>query len=120
MCRRYDPVVINSYIAALLPQALPWRATPLEQTFNMASWQPTVHGTRAICKILAAIVLAHGDVLPHGGWDAAVQRVRWAVLQLCATLHAALVALHPMSCASWQESMRICHMPHEASPFLPL
>jgi hypothetical protein len=29
-----------------------------------------------------------------------------------------LVALHPMSYASWQENMCTCHMPHESSPFL--
>ena len=79
----------------------------------MASWQPTVRGTRAVCKILAAIVSADGDVLPKGSWDAAVQRVRWAVSALCATLHAAfcLVELYPMSCTSCQTTeLCTCHI----------
>ena len=84
----------------------------------MASWQPTVRGTRAVCKILAAVLSAHGDALPHGGWDAAVQRVRWAVRQLCTTLHAACCCAAPdILCIMAGDHV---HMPHESFPFLPL
>ena len=82
----------------------------------MASWQPTVRGTRAVCKILAAVVSADGDVLPKGGWDAAVQRVRWAVQQPCETLHAAsclvpyVLYIMPNDCV---------HVPHISFLFLP-
>ena len=79
-------------------QALPWRVTSSEQPTNLASWEATVRGTRAICKILAALISAHGDELSGGGWDAAVQRVRWAVAvrNPCMLLRAASVT---MSCA---------------------
>jgi hypothetical protein len=77
--------------------------TSSEQTFNMASWEATVRGTRAICKILAAVIVsARGDALLDGDWDAAVQRVRWVIaVSICGTLHAASCCIDPCVLCVW-------------------
>ena len=76
----------------------------------MAAWKTTVRGTRAICTILAAVVSAHGDVLPDSSWDAAAQRIRWAI----AVRNPARYALVLVPCASCQDIIGACARDHRA------